>query len=135
MHTRAEPEPNLLSRLVAIVLWAPLVWLATFAALVVRARLHLGEWPVGYSGSPFHSSYVRSNIDPGTFELHCGAVWIGLFGLHLLMPLGILVLVVSPFVRGVRPHPSAAVGFLVGGGSIAVLLGMDPGGYFNLLRD
>jgi hypothetical protein len=118
-----------------MVLWAPAAWLAIFAALVVRACLEVGVWPVGRSGNPLVSTYVETTIDPAVFEVHTAATWLGPFGFQVVVPLALLLLVASAFVRDLRPRPSAVAGFGAGVLAIALLLSVDPGGYFDWFLD
>jgi hypothetical protein len=102
---------------------APVVWLALFVALVLRARLWLGSWPAPGFPDP---------KDLG-FDLH---LFVVVLGVPVMMAAAIRVLafaVVAPVRAGERWRLSltamASLGFVL------LLAQADPGWIFTWLGD
>ena len=122
-------------------LWAlalvPWLWLAGFAALVVRARLVLGFWPYPQhqvaGGGPL--DVVFSPLDPKELGLHYDVLVHSVIALVPLLPVMAMVAIFSRAVLPRREVDLAIVIAIAGAISFGVLVVFDPGGYFDWFMD
>jgi hypothetical protein len=113
----------------AIVLFTPAIWLVAFWSLVLRARIHLGEWPHGSRGF-LDGVWQGASLDPSHFNLHAAAVWLLLPFAGMMIALGTILLVGSIGFRALRPSRFAALVFAVGSGLAIATVMLDLGGYW-----
>ena len=76
---------------VAFLLWSltPTLWIATFLALVLCARIALGEWPHPRIGIPINPDYQPATFGSGSRIIH-GELLSLLWPLALMSPLWLL---------------------------------------------
>ncbi len=123
------------STFVAAGLFALVGWLAGFGSLVVRARLHLGHWPVGRSGNPFDGSYRAESIDPDRYGLHYDLTSLFLIAAAWVLPFSTIVLLASLVSRRTRPPAALTFAYLLALALAAVTIAFDPGGFLNWFAD
>ena len=83
-------------------LFLPGVWLVAFWALVFRARVHLGQWPVKESWETF-CSHSPAAMDPRYFALHSEVVKYGFLFDLLAMLFGSVWIFVAILARDRAP--------------------------------
>jgi hypothetical protein len=120
--------------LFAVVPWA---WIASFVALLLRARAAAGAWPHGARFVPAAGigELRRFPVAAETFGLHYELVAGSLVATPLaLLASATLAMLASP-VR-TRREVSSAVATGIGGAAIVFAISVvDPGGSFGWLRD
>jgi hypothetical protein len=109
-------------------------FLVVFAALVVRARLHKGEWPHPRSGNPFDDSYRPATMDPKDLGVHSSLVWGLLAAVVYTGPL-VVPAVLGLLIPRSRRRSGMALGLVIASGICVVLLVADPSGFMLWLED
>ncbi len=109
--------------------------LLDFAALILRARLQVGEWPHPSSGNPFDGSYIDTSIDPKAFGFHESTVEVAALAVVCLVPAATLLLLVSSFEPRLRQKRWLIATFLCANAVIGVLLLTDPHGFLLWFAD
>lgn len=117
----------------------PWCWLASFAALVVRARVRTGEWPRGLHVEPegasfFTGTLVWPAVDPKEFQLHHLGLISGAIGLVLsLAPFAPTAWVA--FRARTAHHLALSSAYLAGLLVCVALWTFDPGGFVDWFLD
>jgi hypothetical protein len=109
--------------------------LLDFAALIVRARLVVGEWPHPSSGDPLGGNYVETSIDPKFFAIHSMTIEYAALAVVFLVPVAMFVLLVGAFVARLRQPRWMIASFLIANTIIGVMVFLDPHGFVLWFMD
>jgi len=118
---------------------APWIWLAAFAALVVRARGVLGAWPraqqVESGSSLFDGGRHPAPLDPAELGAHYDSLFLSMHVLPITLPVAAVLAMVSSAVLSRREVGAALVLAIAGAAGFFALAALDPGGFFDWFVD
>ena len=131
-----RPGPSRLRRYASFAIWSwlyiPALWVAAFWSLVLRARLHLGEWPRASRGVP--PNFEPASIDPAYFGLHTTAVWLLLMPVVFAWLWAFAVICVLDFSKDRRLGGISVAAFGLGSLCIVATI-VDLGGFWGWFLD
>lgn len=111
------------------------VWIVSFWALVLRARVYSGQWPRAAGGNPFAGSYQPATVDPAIFGLHYGLACSCMILSIWMVPFAVVSIVLGFRCPILRRSNSFVLAFCLLLMAWVAMFTVDPGGFMTWFFD